>query len=210
MQVYVVRHGETEWNIEEIFRGAKDIPLNEVGKKQAKKVGGFFIDKNIVKIMSSPLIRARETAEPISKAVNKPVETLDEFIDMDFGIWEGHPLKEVKNQYPEEYETWRHTPHRLKVKNGETLLQVRKRIQKGFEKAVLGEKGNVVIVTHRVLCKLIVLHALNIPNSHFWNIKFDPASITLIEKEGEKLILSFMNDTCHLKEKITAREYRDF
>jgi probable phosphoglycerate mutase len=142
--------------------------------------------------------------------VNKPVETLDGFTDMNFGIWEGLLLKEVKERYQKGFEIWRHTPHKLRVQNGESLIEVRKRMVKGFEKVVPGEKGNVVIVTHRVLCKLMVLHALNIPNSHFWDIKFDPASITLIEKEGEELILRFMNDTCHLQENNILTGYKDF
>jgi len=210
MQIYVVRHGETEWNRGEIFRGTKDVPLNEVGKKQAEKVGRFFIDKDIVKIVSSPLMRAKQTAEAISKVTNVPVQRLDEFTDMNFGIWEGLSLKEVKDQYPKEFEIWRHTPHKLRVTNGETLFQVRKRMKKGFEKVVLGERGNIVIVTHRVLCKLIVLHALNIPNSHFWDIKFDPASITLIEKKGSNLTLQFLNDTCHLTGKNVISAVKDF
>ena len=210
MQIYVVRHGDTEWNREEIFRGTKDVPLNEVGKKQAEKVGRFFIDKDIVKIVSSPLTRARQTAEAISKVTNMPVQRLDEFTDMNFGIWEGHSLKEVKRVYPDEFGIWRHTPHKLRVTNGETLFQVRKRMEKGFEKVGLGERGNIVIVAHRVLCKLIVLHALNIPNSHFWDIKFDPASITLIEKEGSNLTLQFLNDTCHLTGKNAISAVKDF
>jgi len=210
MHIYVVRHGETQWNKEEVFRGTQDIPLNETGKKQAEKVGRYFIDKDVVRIVSSPLARARQTAEAIERAVHRPVETMDEFIDMNFGIWEGLSLHTVKKEYGDEFQIWRNTPHRLKIEKGETLLHVRKRMKRGFEKAVEGGKGTIIIVTHRVLCKLIVLYAFRMPNSHFWDIKFDPASITLIEKDAERLTVCFFNDTCHLKIEDRVKGYKDF
>ncbi|MGD0656893.1 MAG: histidine phosphatase family protein [Syntrophorhabdales bacterium] len=99
MRIYVVRHGETEWNKEEIFRGRKDIPLNEAGKRQAEKVSLYFSQRHINRIVSSPLVRALQTAEPISKTAAVAVEAMEEFTDINFGIWEGLPLREVEERY---------------------------------------------------------------------------------------------------------------
>ena len=66
------------------------------------------------------------------------------------------------------------------------------------------------MVTHRVICKLIVLHFLRIENEHFWDMKFDPASITLLESKNGKSTLVFSNDRCHLKEDLFNKQYRDF
>jgi phosphoserine phosphatase len=210
MLVYVVRHGETEYNKEELFRGRKDIPLNEEGKKQAEHLGAYFKGKDIGRIFASPLARAQETARGIEETTKAPIETLDEFTDMDFGAWEGVALKDVERLYPEQFSQWRETPQRLKVKDGESLAVVRRRIHKGMRKVFLEEKGDCVIVTHRVLCKLLVLYALKVPNSHFWGIKFDPASISIIESKGRDMTVHVVNDTSHLRVGKGSGEYRDF
>jgi len=199
MHLYVVRHGETEQSQEEIFRGKKDISLNKVGKEQAARIGSFFTDKDIDRILSSPLTRAMDTAYCISGVINVPTEAVEELVDMNFGIWEGRTLKEVKSLYPQEFEIWTKSPQRLSLKNGESLTVVRKRVAKTFKKLLSKEQSNIVLVTHRVICKLIILCFLNLPSSHFWDIKCDPGSITLFEKEDNRGILCFMNDTCHLR-----------
>jgi broad specificity phosphatase PhoE len=73
---------------------------------------------------------------------------------------------------------------------------VRERISTGFAKLVPGEGGTIVLVTHRVVCKLIVLHVLGIGDEHFWDIKFDPGSITLLDGNNGRFTLVFGNDTC--------------
>jgi phosphoserine phosphatase len=210
MNIFIVRHGETEWNKEEIFRGTKDIPLNGVGIEQAERAGAYFADKGIQGIFSSPLSRAQQTAEAIGRSAKTAVETVDGFTDMNFGEWEGRTVKDVGLLYPEAIETWNKHPQRLQVKGGETLSQVRRRAAKALGSILAEESKNIVIVTHRVLCKILVLHFLKIPNQHFWEIKFDPAGITLVELRNGKCLLNFTNDTCHLKGEKTLREYRDF
>ena len=192
MHIYLVRHGETKWNIEEIFRGTKDIPLNENGKRQAEKAGLFFADKGIGRIISSPLIRARQTAAGISKATGVPVEVIAELADMDFGCWEGLTLDEVRRRYPEDFDRWIRYPQRFSPVAGESLAKVRRRVAKALN-SITSEEGKVVLVTHRVLCKLIVLHFLGMPSSRFWNIQCDPGSITFFEKEGKRVVLGFLN-----------------
>jgi broad specificity phosphatase PhoE len=210
MLVYIVRHGETEYNKEELFRGRKDVPLNDVGKKQAERLGTYFEGKTVARIFASPLARAQQTAQGISKKANAPVETIEEFTDMDFGAWEGVALKEVERLYPREFLLWKETPQNLKVKDGESLAKVRQRMRKGMERILSGKERDCVIVTHRVLCKLMVLYALNIPNSRFWGMKFDPASVSLIERRGRDMTIYAINDTCHLRVNTDSGEYRDF
>ena len=83
--VYLVRHGQTAWNKEEIFRGRTDIPLDETGFKQAELVGEYFRETMIHAIFSSPLARAWQTAEKIARIRNLEVQTLQGIIDMSFG-----------------------------------------------------------------------------------------------------------------------------
>jgi len=210
MQLYVVRHGETAWNKEEVFRGRKDVPLNDKGKKQAQLTGLFFRNKGITRIFSSPLVRAIETAEGISNTTKIPIEVMDELTDMAFGEWEGLTLKDVEKLYPEELKIWKQSPQKLHVLKGESLRDVRRRVMKGIQMTLSDSQCPIVLVTHRVICKIIVLYALMIQNRHFWSIRFDPASITLIEKTDDSISLSFLNDTCHLNDKAGRSSCRDF
>ncbi len=210
MQIYVIRHGETEWNKEEIFRGRRDIPLNEAGKNQAERAGIFFKDKPIRRIVSSPLARALQTAESISKSTGVAVEAMEEFTDINFGTWEGLPLREVEERYPSDLRLWRESPEKLWIEGGESLAAVRERISEGFGKIASAEEDTIVVVTHRVVCKLIALCFLRIEDEHFWDIKFDPGSITLLEGKKGRFTLVFSNDRCHLRGQLLEKEYRDF
>ncbi|HME46216.1 MAG TPA: histidine phosphatase family protein [Syntrophorhabdales bacterium] len=217
MKIYVVRHGETTWNKEEVFRGRKDIPLNDTGLWQAERTGAFFSDKGVSAIYSSPLSRARQTASRIGEASRVPVTVDDAFTDMDFGPWEGLSLVTVEERFPQALDTWRNRPHQFRVAGAETLARVRKRVEKRLREAVTDGLTNgpadgpvVVIVTHRVICKLLVLHFLGVSNRFFWKIKCDPASITFAEQTGEDYTLSMVNQTLQLQDRAVCREYRDF
>ncbi len=83
-------------------------------------------------------------------------------------------------------------------------------MRRGIERIYSGEETDCVIVTHSVLCKLMILYALNIPNSHFWDITFDPASISLMKKRDSEMTIHFVNDTCHLRLGTESGTYRDF
>jgi phosphoserine phosphatase len=210
VKIYIARHGETVWNKEEVFRGRKDVPLNETGRRQAQLTGRYFSDKGITMILTSPLARAMETAHEIGEATGAAIETVDELTDMNFGVWEGLPLQEVEKLYREELEIWRKSPQKFHARNGESLRDVGRRVARAFQKILSDEQNSFVVVTHRVLCKVIVLRALCIPNNHFWDMRFDPASISLIEKKRDSITLSFLNDTCHLKDAGKIIQYRDF
>jgi broad specificity phosphatase PhoE len=208
MQIFVVRHGETQWNKEEIFRGRNDVPLNEIGRKQADRVGARFAGRSIDLIVSSPLARALQTAEAIGRTTGKTVRPMEDLTDMSFGAWEGLSLKEVENRHPGDLAIWRESPQKLHVEGGETLMQVRQRLSQTLATVSSdASRQTIVVVTHRVICKLIVLHCLGIGNDHFWDMRFDPCSVTLMEYTGDRAGLVFSNDTCHLED---GQAYRDF
>jgi phosphoserine phosphatase len=211
VRIYLVRHGETEWNKEEVFRGRKDIGLSETGKVQAERTGRYFTGRRADRIISSPLKRAIQTAAEINRITGAPMEESAGLIDMCFGEWEGFSLKEVKQLDAGNLSLWQRSPQKLRLKEGERLSSVRRRAAAVLEKLPTGagDDGALVVVTHRVICKLLILHFLGIPSAHFWDMKFDPCSVTLIEKKPSRTTLVLMNDTCHLKEDGSFR-YADF
>ena len=197
--IYLVRHGQTAWNKEEIFRGRTDVPLDETGLKQAELVGEYFRETKIGAVYSSPLSRARQTAEGIARIHNLEVETLPGIIDMSFGNWEGHAHQEIRKMDPETYRLWREQPQRVTLPGGEGLDQVRTRAMAALEEVIDKNPGlTVVLVSHRVITKILLCAILGLDNSHFWQIKQDTTAINRIDYMNGLYILSLMNETCHL------------
>jgi broad specificity phosphatase PhoE len=198
--IYLVRHGQTAWNKEEIFRGRSDVPLDETGIQEAERVGEYLRGTDIHAIYSSPLSRARETARRIAQASYLKVQPLPGIIDMSFGKWEGRPLLEIQKNDKDLYQQWRERPHQVKFPGGESLEEVRVRAMAALGELVYAPHGkNLVLVSHRVVNKVIICGILGIDNSHFWQIGQSTAAINLIEYQEGRYTLSLLNETCHLK-----------
>ena len=199
-KVYVVRHGQTAWNLEEVFRGRMDIPLDETGKKEVHLSGEALKDQTIHAVYSSPLSRSMETAENIAKFHNLPVTPLEAIIDISYGDWEGVSLQKVREKFPELYALWLREPHKVRFPNGETLNEVRLRTLGAIENLVAKhQQETIALVAHRVPNKVICCALLGLDNSHFWRIQQDTASTNLFVYKNEQWIVSFLNDTSYLK-----------
>jgi len=209
--IYLVRHGQTAWNKEEIFRGRTDIPLDETGLKQAELAGEFFKNMKIEGVYSSPLSRALQTAQKIAQFHRMEIHPLSGLVDMSFGNWEGHAHQEIQKIDPETYRQWREEPHLAKLPGGESLDDVRKRAIASLEEVIERHTGEtLVLVSHRVVNKVLICGILGIDNSHFWQITQDTAAINLIQYKRGRYVLSFMNETCHLKLLSEGRGKVDF
>jgi len=109
-QIILVRHGETEWNVGEIFRGRIDIELNKTGIKQAELLAKYLSYLRIDAIYSSPLRRALTTAEIMANYHKLDVVITPGLVDFDYGEWQGLPHQEVKDRYKELYAQWINHP----------------------------------------------------------------------------------------------------
>ena len=89
MKLYISRHGQTPWNVEDLVCGRADVPLTEVGLQQAKLLAESALDKNIDVILCSPLLRARQTAQAVSDAIGVPIQIDDRLVEFDFGSLDG-------------------------------------------------------------------------------------------------------------------------
>ena len=169
-EIILARHGETEWNVEEIFRGRIDIELNEIGIKQAELLAEYLSDIKIDAIYSSPLRRALKTAEMIASYHKLDVEIAPGLIDFNYGEWQGLPHQEVKDKYKELYAEWIRNPHQVKIPGGESLDEVRSRVTSVMDNVIVQYEGTVVLISHRVVNKILICALLGLDNSHFWNI----------------------------------------
>jgi broad specificity phosphatase PhoE len=200
VEIILVRHGETAWNASETFRGRKDVPLNDTGVRQAQLLGEYLRDEKIDIIYSSSLQRAVKTAEAIAAPRGLTVNIVKNLDDMDFGEWEGLTLDEVKDRYEEVYRDWLDTPEQVKIPGGETLADVENRVAPFLQEAVarLGE-GKLVLVSHRVVHKVLICALLCLGNAGFFSIKMDNAAVTRFTFDGDRAILTCHNDTSFLK-----------
>ena len=200
LEIILARHGETDWNATEVFRGRIDVDLNETGLQQAGLLGKYLSDVKIHAIYSSPLARALKTAEAIAGFRAIEVNIIWGLIDFDFGEWQGLSHQEVKDRYSELYEQWLSHPEKVRMPAGESLEDVRKRVLAVVDNVMESyEKGRVVLVSHRVVNKILICALLGLDDSHFWNIKLDTCGITSFSYEGGRFILTKHNDTSYLK-----------
>ncbi|MBN1254949.1 MAG: histidine phosphatase family protein [Deltaproteobacteria bacterium] len=199
--LFLVRHGRTGWNKEQIFRGSKDVPLDEVGRAEARLVGERLKGEEIKAVYSSPLSRAKETAQAIAQFYNLEVQSLEGLVDLHFGEWEGLSREEVEKRYPDLYQQWEQEPHRVIFPGGEGLAAVTSRAMKAVEDIIKRHpQEGVALVSHRVVLKVLICALLGLDNSHFWNIAQDTTAINCFHHRNGTWICNFLNDTCHLKE----------
>lgn len=199
-RIILIRHGETDWNKEEIFRGRIDVKLNDMGIKQAEETGRALAEIKIQAVYTSPLIRAKDTARKIVEFQKVPLYLEESFIDIHFGVWQGVSLREVQRLYKQDYETWKNAPHMLKFTGGESLEEVSQRSMKALRHLVTdNEDVTYAIVTHRVVCKVMILKMLGLPLNRFWDIRMDTCGISIFSYMNKRWIVELLNDTCHLK-----------
>ncbi len=198
-EIILARHGETEWNVAEIFRGRIDVGLNETGVKQAELLAEYLSNLKIEAVYSSPLKRALKTAEMIASRNKLEVNIAPGLIDCDFGEWQGLSNQEVQAKYKELYAAWVNHPELVKMPGGESLDDVRKRALVVVDEVVAKHEGTVVLVSHRVVNKVLICTLLGLDNSHFWNIRQDTGAITVFSYERNRFILTKHNDTSFLE-----------
>ncbi|MFW6125955.1 MAG: histidine phosphatase family protein [Chloroflexota bacterium] len=196
----LVRHGQTGWNKEARFRGRVDIDLDDMGMRQAAAVAERLSRVQATAVYSSPLKRAMTTAEPIARRLGLEVVPLEGMNDMDFGNWEGRSVDEVREQDGELFDLWRHDPDVVRIPGGETLDEVRDRVAVTLDElAASHEDCMLVLVTHRVVCKVLLCYLLGLDNSHFWQIAQDTAAVNCFHMADGRGTVSLINDTCHLR-----------
>jgi len=199
-ELILARHGETVWNVEKIYRGRTDVNLDEVGIKQADLLGKYLSNWELAAIYSSPLNRATDTANIIARYQKIGVQIAEGLVDFDYGEWQSLPEQEVKRLYPDLLNEWHNNPHKVRMPAGESLEDVRRRAIEVVNDVLSKYQGSVVLVSHRVVNKVLICSLLGLDNSYFWNIKQDVGGITIFNYAAGRFVLTKHNDTSHLKE----------
>jgi len=195
----LVRHGQTEWNRVERYRGRADIVLNDTGREQARRVAERLSGEPIAAVYAGPLQRTQATAQPIAAVKGLSVQILEGLNDVDFGVWQGLTPEEVAARYPGDYACWLNTPAELRFLNGDAVEGVSARAMSTVRALTARHEGGmVVLVSHKIVNKLILCGVLGLPINAIWRIEQDNAAINRFEFEDGKWLVRLLNDTCHL------------
>ena len=197
--IYLVRHGQTNWNILGKTQGHGNSDLTEKGIDQAKNLADAMVKYPIDYIYSSDLGRAVQTAEIIADKFDKEVIATPSLREMGFGEWEGLLIKEIQEKYGDVYKTWRNEPHLAEIPGGETLHIIKERTDKFLKE--LNEKydgKHIVLVTHSLCARIMLLSFLDSDVKNIYRINQANTALNIIELRDYGPVVMKMNDTTHI------------
>lgn len=199
MRLYLLRHGQTEWNIEGKIQGKTDIPLNETGLRQARCLAEGMREREISAVYSSPLLRAAQTAEILAEEKGLSVSVLPELREVDFGLWEGRSWTEVDAEFHEDFRRWEENPAEYMPTGGESRESCRERCRAAMEQILAGTVTDAAIVAHGGILAHVADYLLR-NQKEKEEIIVKNASISIIEydRSTEMGRLLLLNDTAHL------------
>jgi alpha-ribazole phosphatase len=160
----LVRHGQTDWNLEGRYQGQSDVPLNEKGHAQAKSLADQLCEHRFAAIFSSDLSRARQTAESIADVLGLPVRLDPRLREIRLGEWEGILVTDIKKHYEQLWEQRLVDPANSRPPGGETVGEVATRVYATLDDVSrLFPAENVLIVSHGLSIATAICRAQNIP-----------------------------------------------
>lgn len=197
--VLLVRHGQANSNVTGYYMGWSNEDLSEIGYTQVRSLASRLASLPIASVYSSPLQRTCTTATILAKPHGLEVETSDDIIEIQIGDWQGLHIDEVGQRWPELWKQSRIDPSEITMPNGESFQQVTERAIRGFDKIVAANHGKqVIIVSHEIVVKVLVAHALGVSNSIYRRFEINNASLSAIRVIDGKTRLATLNDTSHL------------
>ena len=190
--IFFVRHGETAANRARLALGRADPPLTDRGRDQAAQLASHLGDSDAVRVFSSPLLRARETATAIATTLGLDVDVDDRLVEMDYGEWDERSFSEFP---PEDLARWRRDAT-FAPPAGESLIAVGDRVASFCMEHVDGPP--VIAVSHVSPIKAGVIWAMNADPLLAWRMHLDVASVSRIGAPNRQPVLLGFNDTTHL------------
>ena len=198
-RIFLIRHGETEWNKEKRLQGNSNVNLAPEGIHKAKLLAEKAPFPYIDAIYSSDLSRAVSTAEILAERFGLPVNQVPELRETNFGDWEGRSIRELATEYPEDFGKFFTDPERCHPPHGETFLHSQVRVINALYRIIADhDEQNVIIVTHGAVIRLIICAALQIPIHKMWSIGQFNMGVNVLRVDDGNITVELMNGTAHL------------
>jgi len=199
LRLLAIRHGATAYSQERRYAGSHDIPLSPEGRRQCAALARALGPHHVAAVYASPLLRARESAAPIAAAQGIEITLESDFREMCFGDWEGLTRDEVERRFPDEYKLWHAEPTRFARPGSETLGAVAERVGRAVGELRATHLGEtVILVSHGIVTRLIVLAALGLGPERLWSVDASTAGISEIEYRDDWATVHRVNTVAHL------------
>lgn len=201
IRLYLIRHGETEWNMANRYQGKTDIGLSEKGRQQASLLSERMKKIQLDAIYTSDLSRAKDTAMEIAKDQKCKVMEMPQLREIDFGEWEGYTTAQLAEIYGDAFTKYLEEPHKTSFPGEGSFGKVQLRVDKALKEITdHHQEGNIAVVAHGAVLKIAILSLLRIEFDAFKRFWLGNTSITVIDIKENGNVLMSLNDTHHLEE----------
>lgn len=170
--VYLIRHGETDWNVEGRFQGHSDTPLNDIGRKQAGAVARWLAHQPVTfnALYTSDLVRCVDTAQMIADELRLPMIAAPALRELHCGEWEGYTSPAIDAHYPGQLTRWRQEVDTFPIPGGESVTDVMRRVSVFYERTVVKHLGEAIImVSHGGALSALLIAIDNVDMVQAWN-----------------------------------------
>ena len=191
-RIYLVRHGQTVMNVNVRFRGRRDVPLNDVGRREAWAAAEGLRRAGLAAVYASPLGRAMEVAEAIADVAGvRPVRPVDDLVNLDYGVWEGLTKEEAMAADPEAFERYLNDPESAVCPEGEAVARAGDRVVAALRAIGGRHRGGeaVAAVTHGVMVRLAVLRVAG-PTDADWQFAMPTGSAVVLDVRDGRIALA--------------------
>lgn len=197
----LIRHCEAYGNLMRVFQGHTDAPISDRGARQLEALARRFADIPFDAIYSSPLQRARQTAEAANRTLRLPLQIEPGLIEINGGAWEGKKWGDLPVLYPESYEDWSIAPYRFQAPEGESMRQVYHRVWAAVQTIVAENPGKrVVCVSHGCALRNLLCRAMGKPIEELNTVDWcDNTAVSVLQfQPGGTVSIELLNDNSHL------------
>ncbi|HET90301.1 MAG TPA: histidine phosphatase family protein [Chloroflexi bacterium] len=197
-RLLLIRHGRSAWNAERRIQGWADPPLDEVGRAQARHIAERLRAEQPLKLYTSPLQRAAETAEIIGRALGAPVVVDDRLKEHGVGDLEGLTWEEVVDQYPDLAQRWDQGDEEITIPGEEEFDSFRARVTATCDEIAAHHTEQAVgIVTHGGVLSAYLNHLIGLPG-RFSPFRFPNCSLSVVQVNSTRPRILLLSDVCHL------------
>jgi len=195
-RLLLARHGQSVSNAVRRFQGAQDVALSELGERQAEALGQAIRRLPIAAVYTSPLERARRTAEIAAAGLGVPLTPVDDLRELSLGEWEGRTVEEIRALPGDPYEQWVRDPVACLPPGGEPLAEVQARVVSAMADIAAAHPNGqqVLVVCHGGVISAYLAHCLGLPLSSIWRLTLSNGSITEVAPPSVRSV----NSTRHL------------
>ena len=196
MKIYLIRHGETSLNKKGCYYGKTDAVLSKKGIEQAEYLRKIFTSISFDYVVASPLVRAYNTAQIVLGEREQEIFGDSRLMEQDFGIFEGLTYEELCSTYPAELEQWNKEFSSYRIPEGESFLDVRRRVEAFLKDIPLGEqtkKETMLIAAHKGTLGHLLAAMLKLPLEGYWNFVFEQGCYSEVDLEDGYAIIRKLN-----------------